>query len=208
MESMQFTIGADAMCRDGGCGKVIRVVIDPLAKAVTHIVVEPEHRQGLGRLVPLAVVHAATTDQVELDCTSEELAQFDQAEETHFLPASAGSLGYVATDVLSLPYYGLGPGNISPPLTEDRLPLGEVAVRRDEYVRARDGAIGRVHALVIDPRDRHVTHLLLQEGHLWGKKEVAIPISAVSGIDEDGISLTLSKQEIQDLPAVDVTAPS
>jgi hypothetical protein len=27
----------------------------------------------------------------------------------------------------------------------------------------------------------HVTHVLLQEGHLWGRKEVAIPITAVAG---------------------------
>ena len=41
-----------------------------------------------------------------------------------------------------------------------------------------------------------------QEGHLWGKKEVAIPIGAVKGIEE-GIQLTLTKREVQDLPAVD-----
>jgi hypothetical protein len=45
--------------------------------------------------------------------------------------------------------------------------------------------------------------VLLQEGHLWGSKEVAIPISAVIRVD-DGIRLSISKQQVQDLPPVDV----
>ena len=48
-----------------------------------------------------------------------------------------------------------------------------------------------------------MTHVLLDEGHLWGKKRVGIPISAVSGVS-DGVRLTLSKQEVEDLPEVSV----
>ncbi len=40
-EMTSFTIGADASCSDGGCGKVICVVVDPVARAVTHLVAEP-----------------------------------------------------------------------------------------------------------------------------------------------------------------------
>jgi sporulation protein YlmC with PRC-barrel domain len=120
--------------------------------------------------------------------------------------------------MLSWPYYGLGMGSgglgvvggmgaetAAAPraVTYDRLPMGEVAVRRGEQVHATDGDIGRVQGLVIDPRDHHVTHVLLQEGHLWGRKEVAIPIGAVAGAD-DGIQLSITKQEVRDLPSVDV----
>jgi hypothetical protein len=41
MDKPLFTIGARAKCRDGECGEVIRVVIDPVARAVTHLVIEP-----------------------------------------------------------------------------------------------------------------------------------------------------------------------
>jgi sporulation protein YlmC with PRC-barrel domain len=88
-------------------------------------------------------------------------------------------------------------------VTYDKVPLGEVQVRRGQHVHATDGDIGRVEGLVIDPSDHHVTHVLLQEGHLWGRKEVAIPISAVTDVD-DGIRLRITKQAVQDLPAVDV----
>ena len=79
-------------------------------------------------------------------------------------------------------------------------------MRRGEPVQATDGDIGHVQGLVIDPASRHVTHVLLQEGHLWGRKQVAIPIGAVAST-RDGIQLKISKQEVQDLPPVDVDHP-
>ena len=78
-----------------------------------------------------------------------------------------------------------------------------MSIRRGDQVYATDGAIGRVHGFVIDPQTHHVTHVLLEEGHLRGRKEVAIPISAATEVDA-GIQLTLSKAEIRDLPAVDI----
>jgi sporulation protein YlmC with PRC-barrel domain len=204
-EMTTFTIGAAASCTDGPCGKVIRVVVDPVARAVTHIVVEPAHREGLGRLVPLDLVEpaSASTDAVLLRCTLAEFDKLPHAEESHFLPGSGVYAGYSASQVLALPLYGLGLGNITPPIVTDALPQGEVGVQRGEAVHASDGEIGRVQGLVIEPGNHHVTHVLLQEGHLWGRKEVAIPIGAVTRID-DGIHLNLTKQEVEDLPAVDL----
>jgi hypothetical protein len=41
--------------------------------------------------------------------------------------------------------------------------------------------------------------VLLREGHLWGRKEVSIPVSAVTKI-ENGIWLNLTKKQVEDLP--------
>jgi hypothetical protein len=56
-----------------------------------------------------------------------------------------------------------------------------------------------VQGLVVDPETEHVTHVLLQEGHLWGRKQVAIPIGVVTELD-DGIGLSISKREVGQLP--------
>jgi sporulation protein YlmC with PRC-barrel domain len=212
----QFTIGAEVSCTDGVCGEVSRVVVDPVARALTHLVVEPKHRQGLGRLVPLGLVDAGT-GAIRLRCTIAEFEELDPAEETQFVPGSSGYAAYGPEQVVSWPYYGLvGPGmsggmdpglvNVSLTVTYDTIPLGEVAVRRGEPVHATDGDIGQVQGLVIDPRNHHVTHVLLQEGHLWGRREVAIPIAAVTGVD-DGIRLNITKQDVADLPPVDIDHP-
>jgi sporulation protein YlmC with PRC-barrel domain len=224
--TVEFVIGASASCTDGSCGKVIRVVIDPLAKKVTHLVVEPNHRQGLGRLVPLDLVRtsaasdsAAPSDaeEVRLSCSLAEFQQLDSAEDTQFVPGTSGYAAYGPDEVVAWPYYGLGGGasvggpmpmdGMSQTITYDALPAGEVAVRRGEHVHATDGNIGRVQGLVIDPNSYHVTHVLLQEGHLWGRKDVAIPMGAVAGTD-DGILLNITKDEVAALPAVDIDHPT
>jgi sporulation protein YlmC with PRC-barrel domain len=209
-ETTQFTIGADVSCTDGPIGRVIRVVVNPVAEVVTHLVVEPSHREGLGRLVPLDLVDADSGD-VTLRCTLEEFGKLGAAEETLFLPGTGIYAGYASSQVFALPYYGLGVGTITPPIVTDALPVGEVGIRRGQQVHATDGGIGRVQGLVIDRTTHHVTHVLLQEGHLWGRTEVAIPMGAVQKIEDAtdvGIQLTLTKQEVQDLPAVDVDDPS
>ncbi len=70
-------------------------------------------------------------------------------------------------------------------------------------IHAVDGEIGKVLGFIVDPDDQRVTHVLLEEGHLWGRKwgrrEVAIPISAVITIDE-GIRLNMTKKQVEDLP--------
>jgi sporulation protein YlmC with PRC-barrel domain len=214
----QFTIGADVSCTDGACGEVTRVVVDPVARAVTHLVVEPKHRRGEARLVPLDLVNASGA--IGLRCTLAEFEQLDHAEEARFLPGSSGYGGYGPDQALSWPYYGarmptstnwFGMGRNTPAarapkaVIADAIPLGEVAVRRGEAVHATDGDIGRVQGLVVNT-DRHVTHVLLQEGHLFGRKEVAIPIGAVTRVD-DGIRLSLTKQQVHALPPVEVEIP-
>lgn len=214
----QFTIGAEVSCIDGACGEVRRVIVDPVAEAVTHIVVEREHRDGEGRLVPLGIVDA-TTGEIRLRCTMAEFGKLDRAEETQLIQGTGGLAGYSPAQVRYLPYYALGGGMglgmgmamssavadsvPSRTIIRDTVPLGEVEIRRGEPVQATDGDIGKVQGLVIDPGSRHITHVLLQQGHLWGRKEVAIPISAVASTS-DGIQLTISKQDVQDLPPVDI----
>ena len=215
----EFTIGAEVRCSDRACGKVSRVIVDPVARALTHLVVEPKHGRGPGRLVPLALVDTTTGD-VELSCTEAQFEKLDVAEETRFLQGASGYAGYSQGQALSWPYYGMGmggmgmmggmglgmAGSVPQAVTIDTVPAGEVDVHRGDHVQATDGDIGRVQGLVIDPRDHHVTHVLLQEGHLWGRKEVAIPIGSVTRVD-DGIKLSITKQQVEDLPPVDVDHP-
>jgi sporulation protein YlmC with PRC-barrel domain len=219
--STEFVIGTKVSCSDGECGELRRVVINPVARALTHLVVEPAHGGGAGRLVPVDLVESST-GEIRLRCRKDEFAVLEAAEETTLLPGASGQWEYAQGSMLTLPYYQLGMGGMTmgmggmgmagmgtsmrtgpPVVTYDKVPLGEVEVRRGSPVTATDGDIGRVQGLVIDPSDHHVTHFLLEEGHLWGKKEVAIPISAVTSVD-DGVKLSLTKEQVRDLPPVDI----
>jgi len=212
-DATSFMIGATARCGDGECGLVKKVVIDPVARTVTHLVVEPRHRQGLGKLVPVDLAESADGG-VLLRCSLAEFERLDWAEETQFVPGTRGYAEYGREQVLSWPYYGVHGGQAggvsgadvpwtSETVTQDTVPAGEVEVRRGEPVYATDGPIGHVHGLGMDPASHRVSHVLLAEGHLWGRKEVAIPVGAIADVS-DGIKLRITRQEVADLPPVTV----
>jgi sporulation protein YlmC with PRC-barrel domain len=207
----EFTIGADASCSDGPCGRLTRLIVDPETQAVTHLVIGPEHRGERRRLVPVGLVDD-TAGEIKIRRTKAEFDELDPAEETDLLPGDGGydqiynpALGTLGGSARfpALAMASLRPNDGSSFAAQDAIPMGEVDVRRGEPVYATDGAIGKIQGLVIDPGSRHVTHVLLEEGHLWGRKEVAIPVSSVTRID-DIIRLTIDKQQVQDLPPVDI----
>jgi hypothetical protein len=211
----QFTIGARATCTDGHCGEVRRLIIDPATETVTHLVIQPGHRHEAGRLVPVRLVES-TDGEIRLRCTLAEFGQLDHAEERKLADEADEHVGDVGlfSDGLSYNVSGdaLAPvgrgfmdiGHIpgrKRTFVEDVVPVGEDQVRPGDRVHAVDGEIGRVRGFLVNPGDDQVTHVLLQEGHLWGRKEVAIPISAVTGVDA-GIRLNLTREQVGDLPPV------
>ena len=200
----EYTIGAQVHCEDGVCGDLVRLIVDPVKRVVTHLAVERRHGHDRGRLVPIGLVEAAAGQDVQLSCNRAEFEALDDAKETEFVPAPDGQWNYPPNERLLMPDFGLGdtggmgqglPGRLAPGGAHDRVPPGEVELRRGQSVHASDGAIGHVRGLVADPSDHQITHVLLDEGHLWGRKEVSIPINAVTGID-DGVRLNLTKADI------------
>ena len=171
-DTAEFTIGAEASASDGPVGKVSRVVVNPVAKALTHLVVEPGFRQGPSRLVPLDLVDSDGAAEVRLGCTKADFENLEPAEETKFIPRTTSFGSFGAGDVLSWPYYGAGgvgdldgiggaggmgaeDGSPVPrEVTYDTVPVGDVSVRRGQPVLATDGAIGHVQGLVVRSRHR------------------------------------------------------
>ena len=194
-EETEFAMGAMASCADGPGGKVTRVIIDPATDTVTHLVIEPGHRLWASRLVPLDLVETKA-DGIRLRCTVAEFGRLEAAEETQLVDDFTGGLG------LGGPFTPMGVSSAGQAVLQDVVPPGEADIDRGEPVHALDGEIGRVEGFQVDPGDHRVTHVLLQEGHLWGRKEVAIPVSAVTKV-ENGIWLNLTKEQVEDLPPTD-----
>jgi len=207
---LTLVIGTDAVCSDGYRGEVQGVVIDPAAGTVTHVVVEPKGRRGLARLVPLDLADVQP-GQLVLRCDEAGFKDLAAAEETlaEFVP------GYpVPVQLISPGWRDAGgpavAGGSIPRIPEQEtiniVPAGEVEERRGDHVHASDGDVGQVHALRLDPGSRQVTHVLLREGPAWARKEVAIPFGQVTGFD-GGLRLSLTKQQVRDLPRADVDHP-
>jgi sporulation protein YlmC with PRC-barrel domain len=220
---MRLEIGNRVRCNDGAYGELADIVIDPLEKRVTHLVVQPERSEGEARLVPIQLAKAEDDEQreIELQCSLDEARRFESVHESAYLrlgerPVEDPDWDVGVEDVLALPYYaGLGfagsgtgpyPDQLDPnvSLFYDRVPKGEVEVRRASAVVSADGhSLGEVDGFVVG-EDEHITHFVLERGHLWGRKEVTIPIGAVARLESDAVHVALSKDEVGALPAVHV----
>jgi sporulation protein YlmC with PRC-barrel domain len=225
-ETKGFVSGAEVACSDGECGVLRRIIVDPVAGVLTHLVVEPKHRHGAGHLVPIHLVDTEATG-IRLTCTAGDFNALDPAQETRFVADPSGQWGYGPGQVLAWPYYRLGGaemaigglglgslglgggmglgGELPAPrtITGDNRPNGKVEIHRGESIHAADGEIGRVQGFVVDPSDRRLTHVLLGEGHLWRKKTVSIPIELVARV-EGGVHVALTKDQVRDLPTVNL----
>jgi hypothetical protein len=141
------------------------------------------------RLVPIDQVLEATPQSIQLRCTSAELDGMDRFIEREYV-------------VVSPNYFMWSPEIEAIPVEHRRVPQGGLAIERGSRVKATDGDVGKVDELLVDPLDEHITHLVLREGHLWGQKDVTIPISEADHIEENTVYLKLDKQSIEALPAV------
>ena len=201
-----LVIGSEAVGSDGYRGEVLAVVVDPAARTVTHLVVEPHGRAGLARLVPLELAELADAESgpIPLRCTEAEFMSLEPAEETlaEFVP------GYPDPVQLLPPGWRDTGGptadggtilRIPEKETVDIVPPGEVEERRGDHVHASDGDVGHLRGLRIDPGSRRVTHVLVREGHVWGHQDVDIPAEMVAGFG-DGIRLSVTRQQVRDLP--------
>ena len=207
---MDIPMGISVHCVDGPCGRTTCVIVNPVRLKVTRVVVKEAKAPRAERLVPVRLVAETTPDLIRLRCTRKELAETELFSETEFIRTEEqllrmgypeiGLMGYPGDDFLWLPY--ILPARRIVVTKREQVPPGELAVRRGARVEASDGQVGRVGEFLVDPESGHITHLVLQKGHLWGRRDVCIPIAEIDCIEERLVRLKLNKRSIESLPAI------
>jgi PRC-barrel domain len=214
---MRLELGTPVRCTDKPYGELADLVVDPISKRVTHLVVRPSNQEALEtRLVPIELVEGGEEgSEISLRGTVDDVNGLEPVQEYTFLrlresAADDPNWDIGVQDVLASPYYEADPGlgyTGYPPdlgLTYDRVPKGEVEIRRSSDVYSADEHhLGEVDGFLVDG-DAHITHLILERGHLWGRREVTIPIGAVARVETDVVTLSLLKDQVGQLPSVRV----
>ena len=166
------------------------------------------------RLVPVELADSAgDQSQITLHCSLHEVSELEPVQEVAFLrlgdfPVDDPDWDVGVSNVLAEPYYAAGEFAASYPtdveMVYDRIPKGQVEIRRASLVVSSDEhSLGRVEAFILADEDK-VTHFVLERGHLWGRRDITIPISAVEKIETDRVTLALTKHEVGELPALRV----
>jgi sporulation protein YlmC with PRC-barrel domain len=87
---------------------------------------------------------------------------------------------------------------------EEQIPEGELALYSGMHVEASDGQVGRLDELVLDAKSGTITGLVMRKGHLWGSRDVTVPVEQIEFVDGDTAYLKLDKSAVGALPAMKV----
>jgi hypothetical protein len=198
---MEISIHAKVSCSDGPCGQSTHVILKPTNEEITHLVVSNESFPETEYLVSIDHVAESTPDQVKLNCSIKELSQMPIFNKIEFIPSDL--TGFTGNPYMMWPFFAPIASFMS--LENEQIPVDELAIRRGARVEAADGNVGRVDEFLIDPTNDCITHLVMREGHLWGQKDVTIPVSQIDHYQENTVYLKMNKQEIEKLPGIQVS---
>mgnify|MGYP003434230222 CR=1 FL=1 len=207
---MEIPLNAQVECTDGVCGRSVYVLVDPLVDKVTNLVVKEISAPNTEYIVPVEVISATIADTIQLRCSKAELEKMSPFVQTEYIAEKLPDRDFMYAGGV----YGMGSYYYLPYVTSEitvqvpvehrQIPLGELALKRGTRVEATDGYVGKVDEFVVSPKNGHITHLVMREGHLWEKKDVIIPVSAMGETREDTVFLKLDKHQIESLPTFPV----
>jgi sporulation protein YlmC with PRC-barrel domain len=195
---IDLPMNAEVHCSDGFAGLSTYVIGNPVYHQVTHLVVKSFRPPFPENLVPVDEIEETTPNRIQLKCSRAHLMNMEAFVYEEYLRTQY-------TTYLSLPY--MLPAHPIPeehvayvPIKHHNIPRGEIAVWRGAKVEATDGYVGLVDELLINSRNMQVTHLILDERHIFTQREITIPVSQIARVDEDTIYLKLDKKSIEELP--------
>lgn len=203
MEAARIRMKAAIKCEEAECGHLERVVIDPLHRQVTHLVIQTTG--GDLRVVPASVIAEAHHDWIHVRLTGEALSMAPRFSEVDFSLPSAewsppGDLGHA--DIL-------WPSDHAPTLTEDvspgplrvehrNVPSGEAVVSAGDRVFCSDKECGRIADVVMDPDTDKALGFVVRRGFLF-RRDVEIPLGWIDRVADDGVHLKMTAQQVEEL---------
>jgi sporulation protein YlmC with PRC-barrel domain len=150
--------------------------------------------------VPVSLMAESTPRVIRLRCDAPELEDMEEFVDTQFIRFEKTHI--VDGAYLMWPYTYTTEEYV--PQDHERIPIDELAIRRGAHVEAQDGQVGRVDEFIVDRQSEHITHLVMREGHLWGQRDVTIPVSYIKRIDDDAVYLNIDKASVAELPVVPI----
>jgi sporulation protein YlmC with PRC-barrel domain len=199
MSNIELSTNAVIYCSDGPVGRVIYLLVNHIKNEVTHLVLREDAPPSMERLVPLNLVSRSEEGRIYINCASTQLDKLEPYNFVEFIDAQNVSSD---PDTIFWPY--VTPGTHRVAIEGKQIPQDELAFRRGTAVEATDGQVGKVDEFLVNPKTGHITHIVMREGHLWGTKEISIPISAVVNVGEKRVYLNLNQAAIEKLPEIPI----
>ena len=210
-EGMKLRLHQQVHAIDGKFGELADIVIDPVQRTLTHVVVEPPGQQSLARLVPISLV-TLLDDVVTVDLPLSVMRQLQRVSLDDFVPVGDGFVmedGWdIGTqDVLARPYWDARTDGMSLG-TLDRIPKTECEIRRGSEVTSADfQVVGHVEGFLADGDD--LLAVLVTTTSLGSRRprRVIVPMSSVAQVFNNEIVLNLTRSDFDELPQAEGFSP-
>ena len=194
---MKISLNSDIQCTDGYAGRLICVIVNPVSRELSHIVVDEKKPPYLKRLVPLDLVSIGNSDGVALKCTVVQLStlrplvefEYPQGNGLHTLFAAKSARQWPQNVNDNLP--------ISVEL--ERLVPEAIKIHQDNLVRAMNGRVGKVVEFLVNPATKKIIALTIRRKFWWKTIDTRVPISQVDHFELDLVLLKFNKSELQSI---------
>jgi len=208
---IDIPVKAEIECSDGLSGRCTCVIVNPVTKLVTHLVVKSFLPPMNETMVPVEQVEKTDPHRITLKCSRDELKKMEPFLSEEYIQTKVPEYEKIWEDgYLFWPYIlpevgdGLDEVDTYVAIEHENTPLGELGIHRGAKVEATDGPLGQIDELLINSTNMQVTHLIMRERHILKNREVAIPVSQIDHVNEDVVYLKIDKKSVEELPTVPV----
>ena len=228
---MEFQKAAHVYTADNhNIGRIERVVLNPVTRKVTHIVV----RKGLffteDKVIPVDYFAEATEERATLRSDVGDLHKLPKFEAIEHVPVDSHETKNFPGAVEEAPFflywyppltgesfyesgfYGV-PGLLGDPIAENphyvrrtkqNIPDNTVALEEGAKVYSSDYQhVGNIEEIQVDPDTDYATHILISKG-VFLKETKWIPTAWLKTVAEDDVYLAVSAATIEHLPTAEV----
>jgi len=193
---MDLHLNAHVECTDGRVGHLENIILNPNVERVTYLVIRGNDLQNTERIVPEKLVKEATKEAVYLSISKERFKRMKPFIQEEYIPSNI--MLYMA----DMAGWHMGtPADVW--VEHEAVPAGGTLVHKGSKIFATDGPIGRVDDFLVERKTGRITHLILLEGHLWGKKDIWVPVTLIDRYQNGEIYLNIDKKSVEELPVID-----
>jgi len=194
---MDMHLNAHVECLDGRIGRLENIILNPKTERVTYLVVRGNDLQNTERLVPERLVKETSHDTVFLSISKEKFEGMKNFIQEEYIPSNITL--YMAEQA------GWDMGTPASVFVEhEAVPAGGLIVHKGAKVFATDGHAGKVDDFLVEKKTGRITHIILLEGHLWGKKDISVPVNQIDRYEDGNVYLKIEKSGVEALPVIDM----
>ncbi|MFW6042247.1 MAG: BON domain-containing protein [Chloroflexota bacterium] len=204
MNEFDLQLGATVYGGEDKCGRLVKVVVDPEAKRVTHIVVEDGFLRKQAHVVPASNIVRSSPDRLDLAIGRSEIEGLQKYREVNVhqqspsaggggVPMQAGAVGTPAVTT---------PGARGRETVHEGVSPRLVVLDRDTPVNSVDGTFGSLQHLLVDQDSGAITRIVARRGTIRQSLPI-IGAGLIEEITEERVFVIALKDDLEVMPDYD-----